>query len=538
MDEDIAGDQIPEIGAKHQVISREIKRVAMGQSLASIHEHLADGNGWYKDISKNPGLTLGCWLHAFEQTQKYAKKEPVSDEINAILIDIAEIYNKGLALEKQGVFALSGIKESMSADLLRVGTLLEQLTKWCGSQERTKDDIALVKTFLIVGNTLSQRFRSMSSFEKKFFNDTQLESIQAKLEALDEAATTSISTLVPSEAVKTLEQQLSTDLAKRHQVIFSVDSKIEKNKKFTEIKHQLTQQSSDLNELHALRYLQDLFKQNNAKTTGREYFTDLIGGSQERINCFATVLEKSSEREKDEWTKRSDNARKGSIYTKSAFVVSTLLAPGIAAGRVMSSFVPSYVLNCVSSLDIGSVFDTADSKNKVDFSALIEQRIDSACARIASAGNEVDNELKDGLKKAEPEKIEELKIKTDLLVQLYEIDARLTEFIERNNTRTVRFGNWLSEYIHYQGPVGALITRAKTYQDKISQLKEAVLSEKSVNQACITAIDKVEALESKQATYKTFFDRLRAVKSVETLAIEEENDNQSSVTPTDRTGSV
>lgn len=30
MDEDIAGDQIPEIGAKHQVISREIERVAMG----------------------------------------------------------------------------------------------------------------------------------------------------------------------------------------------------------------------------------------------------------------------------------------------------------------------------------------------------------------------------------------------------------------------------------------------------------------------------------------------------------------------------
>ena len=453
------------INPKHRFVSDTIQRMTADQSLPSIQENLKDAKGWYAEFNKQGGITPGCWLHLRDKIKEYTlNQQPLATEIKDILDRVTSIYGRISEYESTG-------KGNMVENLAASASLIEKLTEWCNSSDRTPNDLALMKTFLIVQKTMEQRSLSMSRFEKMAVKGMGLEEgaeeIQRKFGALGEAVTAKIIALDPSQQSKTIEQHLSTDLSTLHQATFK--SKTDTSNPFETIKVHLKEQYSNFNELHALKYMQDVLKANREKTVGREYFSDLIGGDSlgegyERERCFNIIISALGESEKQEWQERVTKANTPTYTSQVLYVASTLATPVTWLARMFTS----------DPLGGVKLFETEDSQNKKDFSALIERRIDAVCSKTAPSNTA----LKDGLKNAASEKIQELKEKTGLLGQLYGIDEHLAAYIKENNTLSARFGNWLRTYMGYQGPLGALVSEAKNYKNNIKELKEAVLADK------------------------------------------------------------
>ena len=484
---------------KHQFVSDTIERMTKGQSLAAIDEHLNDTKGWYAKFNERGGITPGCWLHMRDKIKEYAEnKDNVSDEISGILDSVNRIYQKLSDYERTR-------EGNMVDNVNESGFLIEKLTKWCNSADRTLNDVPLMKTFLIVQQTMLQRSLSMSYAEKLAVKTMGLEEpskeIQRKFAELGQAATEKIKTYEPTEETKTVEQYLSADLATLHEATFKSESKKATSIPFETMTSYLTEQSLAFNELHALRYMQDLFKSNSEKITGREYFATLIEGpdwmdeAYERDRCFNIILSGLGESQKEEWKARVVEANTLTHATTLLSALSVMAAPLLWASRLVAG----------NPFEKSELFETADSRNKKEFSALIEQRIDAVCSKIASNNTA----LKEGLRKATPERITDLKIKTELLAQLYLIDERLTAYIKENNTLSAKLGNWLRTYIGYKGPLGALVSEAKSYKNNIKELKEAVLADKPLNERHMDAKETVEKMPKAHAEYKVFVQKLR-----------------------------
>ena len=486
----------------------KIKTLAAGATLGDIEKNLCSVEApWFVEFDFKRVRSISCLLYALEQVQNYSADDKGTD-------------GSGSEKMEQIVGLMSYIFQNQNKEpLSHIKPLLDQIEAWLDRTPKTDKELALCKTFLIFSKTSSLRLNSLNFTQSAFLGANLKSEVITRLNQISEKAKKQIIAIAPAEAIKSIEDHLSAQLPENP---YTVKNKVTRNQQFTGIDEKLLKQENEFKQLHALRSMQTLFKTNQEKITGREYFSSLTGvisdGSLSKIQCLQRmgwvdiILAGCDDETKVDWTNRlkkiTDPSANEVWEKQQAAIVSTLsTAPTVAARWLWGQSIVQAVLQSSvveSTMKIGVVQSfiekvtdftaTNDSLNKEAFCKLLEQQADIISGNIACSNSE----LKDLLMSEPIKKINELEIKTGLIRQLYQQDQKLADFIHENRTLSIRLLYFLTKHtpLNFNSPIMSLILVAEGYQKAVGTLRDEVLIGTDLNKRLDTMVEKISKLEN------------------------------------------
>lgn len=382
---------------------------------------------------------------------------------------------------------LGDLYESLATHNSKVGPLLNKTNEWLTTyltnspdkeqaQELTKGLFTMFSCLNIMLNNLPWGMKKMAG-DLVTIAGTELPKLITEIEHQDQILEPQVEQIKRDSAGQ--ERSLTDNFNQRYLDLLTT---VDETTKLTTLKDTAAETTADMESLISKRkekaqlsdniiQLQTLLQaanDNNALTTGRKYFQELITANEERYNILRNVHpEQTKELEELRTTITNES---GGLKTGALYIGSWLSSPMATIARTMT---PSVISNAVSSV----VPDTNDSLAKrkliemtttalVDMKATL-QTSDTEISRLESKLAKGNEKLQKQIEEATPDDLHQvvtvskmtmemlsdydkvrqpIEVMSDRIKKIKQLDQLMGDFIKINDNALSKISDWFSRF--------------------------------------------------------------------------------------------